>query len=88
MGIGDFRGENRKGIPIQFSNECVKMGADKLDIKDAIPTFMILLFMRTSQMGSDNHPKITIGQVMDFFEREVNKPSDPGIVCDPVTFVG
>ena len=50
--------------------------------------FMIFLFMRPSQVGSYNHAKITIGQVMDFFESEVNKSSDPGIVCDPVTFVG
>lgn len=84
MGIDDFRRKNCVGIAITHTNQSVKMRTDELDIEYPIPTHMVLFFMGSSQMWTNNDPAIAFGEIMDFFHGQIDEPANSSVITNVI----
>ena len=86
IGVRDFRRENSVGVAVQFTDQRVEMGTNKLNIENSVPAMTIQSFMGAAQMGADDDPAIAVGQFMDTFERQIQETPDAGVIADAITF--
>ena len=63
------------------------MGADKLNVELSVPSGMIFSDVRAAQMGADDHAALAFRQFVYFFESEIQKTPDTGIVGHTVITV-
>ena len=73
-------GKNSVGVAVSFTDQSVKVSADKLNIENSVPSNVVFGFVRSAQVRADEDPAITVRQIMNFFEGKVKKTANPGIV--------
>ena len=86
IGVREFRRENGVGIAVQFTDQRVEMGTNKLNIENSVPAMTIQSFMGAAQMGADDDPAIAVSQFMNSLQRQVQESPDAGVIADAITF--
>ena len=84
--VRDFRRENGVGVAVQFTDQRVEMGTNKLNIENSVPAMTIQSFMGAAQMGADDDPAIAVSQFMNSLKRQVQESPDAGVIADAITF--
>ena len=84
MRINDLRGENSVSVAVSFTDQRVKMIADKLNVENSVPSNVIFGFMRPPQVRANDDPAFSVRQFMNFFEGKVKKAANPGIISHAV----
>ncbi len=86
IGVRDFRRKNGVGVGVQFADQRVEMGTNKLNIENSVPAMTVQFFMGSAQMGADDDPAIAVGQFMNSLKHQVQESPDAGVIADTITF--
>ena len=61
VGVGDFRRKNSVGVAVSFTDQSIKVSADKLNVENSVPSNVIFGFILATGLSSAGYQEIEIG---------------------------